>query len=1080
MHESKKERTIAYDSVFFIVMAIAAIMYLAFMVFVGTDSPLYRLTVLLCTSSLITAFIVIFYPVDHIDIEVPINLKIVFNVVLLVLGLITLMGSTGIIELNNSLILMYLFTVFILIAPGYIILTLISIVTKNKYTFTEHIIISHTLTLLLISVIASMHYIMSSLEVYENIVEWFVNITALGSIMTSIYNMKFLDSVAKERPRIKLIDITILIFVIAILILVIGFNWIISSMCCVTDYPRLYRMMLRFVRYGSQSLVPYPWSMGIFSIIHIYLGKLSPFTLFKLVPLGSLFLILSAYLFFKRILLSARAGVLALILWAVGGGFGWMLLFSNSLLYSIYSEGLGFWIWLSYRPITIGFTLLFVLAYILLDTRRSLRYFVMPILISLPFFHIPEYLLGVFLIIGISLIRNNYNQLYATILASLISYFIALAFGLSMYAPILIIVLVSTLLFSLSRVREKVVMLLIKFLRILKLLLANKYIVLILLSIILGSIIDCILYGFKNIDQYILIIMWTLFPVPPSIYAIIIGSPLLIIVLSFMGKDNLRNYIISRYGYILVFIIVIFLMARIVTYLNFLSIYLFTKSNNFMLPLYYEKRILALAYPFLIVLIVPMILHCKYPTLRIVHALLIALSIVQLPIYVLGYTDDIEVFSLNESEANLVSMFINKYYARNNYTILAAPGLLIRKLAYLPPTAFTSIYNDALFLSSRPEVLFYLLSIHRASTIIYVIDSKIDYLDYLYRDSYVYNKIIPYLSSREYVDSIVIYSQLVSPIPPSRHSILVALDSSIGEVLGYIGLNYTMATSIDYKLFKGLYLSSEDLGDENIVKVYIDYRNVCKDPSTTIEYMNRSVIIRKACLYNVNNTYLIAKYLNKILGDITGYSIHLTRVKPRDIAYRLPYMIRYIDITGKVIIKTNHLIIRADNSGNNVSVIVDPNITVYCDSMKLGRGLGLYTNISCSNAVVRVDNTVVYERTNETSLLVRGGVVKGEGKVCFRDFKILPVDLLPRYLFSLFNIRFSVCYNGSVYLEPILHGNFLLASKATIDDLFIAYAYKYIIDVEVLSLIRAFIIGLPIVLIIATALLRILRRWRDA
>ncbi len=1077
MHDGKVGRTIAYDSVFFIVMVIVAVMYLALMVFIGTDFLLYRLTVLLCTSSLIIAFIVIFYPVDHIGVEVPINLRIVLDVTLLVLSLITLMGSISIIELNNSFILMYIFTVFILIAPGYIILTLISIITKDKYTFTEYITISHILTLLLISVIASMHYIISSVKVYENVVGWFVNITALGSIVTSVYNMKFYDVVTKERTCIKLIDIITLVFVTATLILVIGFNWIVSSMCCVTDYPRLYRMMLRFVRYGSQSLVPYPWSMSVFSIIHIYLGKLSPFTLFRLVSLGSLFLILSAYLFFKRILLSARASTLALILWAVGGGFGWMLLFSNSLLYSIYSEGLGFWIWLSYRPITIGFTLLFVLAYILLNAKRSLRYLVMPILVSLPFFHIPKYLLGVLLIIGISLIRNNYKQLYAAILASLISYFIALTFGLSMYAPILIIVFVSTLLFSLSRVREKVIMLLIKFLRILKLLLANKYIVLLLLSIILGSIVDCILYGFKNIDQYILVIMWTLFPVPPSIYAIILGSPLLIIILSLISKDNIKNYVMSRYGYILVLVVIIFLMARIITFSDLLGVYFFTKSDNVVLPLYYEKRILALAYPFLIVLIVPMVLYCKSPALRMIHALLIALSIVQLPIYVLSYTDDIEIFSLNESEMNLVNMFINKYYAKNNYTILAAPGLLIRKLAYIPPTAFTSIYNDALFLSSRPETLFYLLTIHRASTTIYVIDSKI--VDYLFRDSYVYNKIIPYLSSREYVGGIVIYKQLVSPVPPSRHSVLVALDSSVGEVLGYIGLNYTMATSIDYKLFRGLYLSSENLGDENIVKVYVDYRNVCKNPSATIEYMNRSVIIRKACLYNVNNTYLIAKYLNKILRDITGYNIYLTQVKPGDVAYRLPYMIRYMNITGKVILKTNHLIIRADNSKNNVSIIVDPNITVYCDSIELGKGLGLYTNISCSNAVVRVNNTIVYEGANETGLLIRGGAVKGEGRVCIRDFKILPVDLLPRYLFSLFNIRFSVCYNGSVYLEPVLHGNFLLASKATIDDLFIAYTYRYIIDVEVLSLIRAFILGLPIVLIIAVALPRTLRPWKN-
>ncbi len=1067
IHGHELERVYVNNNILPITMITIVIAYLllVYALLKKISSPLSVLTLFACMFSLIIVFILLFYPINYVLVELSIDSKTITNIAILILSLIVMLSSLNVIDLTSSLILMYVFVFFILVVPGYVVLTLIYMIVKDEFSVTEYIVFSHAISLSFTSVVTLVRIAMNSISVYEDFVKYFVMLTSFSAVTISLYSLHkamFSRNTAKK-TCIKLADVIVLMFIVIVLALVISFNWVMSSVCCITDYPRLYRMMLRFIHYGFHSNIPYPWSIGLYSIIHVYLRKISPFTLFKIVSLGSLFLLLSMYLFYKRIIPNVNACIISLILWSMSGGFSWILLFNNTIVYSMYSEGLGFWIWLNYRPITMGFTLLFTLIYLLLlNTKRGLSYLVALILVPLPFFHIPEYLLAVSLILGLCLIRNDSKLLYPTLMSIAINYMFALFSGLSLFS-ITFISMAILILFFIGRVRRGVLKCLKSIIEILESMIANKYFMVLLTSMVFGSIVETFL-GFKSINGYIAKIMWTLFPVPLSIYTVVIGPLLLVIILALLIDYSIKSYTRSKYVYIVLLVIVLFFVARIVTFADILSVYMFSKSG-IMLPLYYEKRVLSLAYPFLIAVVASIMLRYRQLILRFIFMLLVLVGLIQLPIYVASRTADISSFLLDYTEMKLVDKLVNMYYSSDNYIIFGLPELLIKKLEYLPSTAYTLIYNDVLFSSSSPEIVFYLLSLHEPSTIMYIVDSRTaNLLNQMYKNSYVYNKIIPYTRSRERIGSIIMYKQFSFPVPPSSNSTMAALDSDTVEILGFMRLNYTVLTSMDCKLFRGICITTGKPASRNTIRVSIDYSNECRNFSAPIGYADNSIVIHRACIYDVNNTSFATMYLSRILANISGKNIHLIQVMSDYLKYKLPYLAKQLDISGETVVKTNYLIILSRYPIKN-NIIVGHNITIYCKGVRLGKGFGFYINITCTNVLVKANNSIIYNNPGATTLLFRGGVVSGKGKICIRGFKVLPIRSLPRYVFDLLNIRVNTCYNGFIHLHPVIHGDFLLASDVDLSGLIAFYIYRYIVN-EALLLIKTFILGLPFAILV--------------
>ena len=158
----------------------------------------------------------------------------------------------------------------------------------------------------------------------------------------------------------------------------------------------------------------------------------------------SIILVFSFYIMAKGYLkeLSPRAPILATIFFFVFSGFGWIyftlqrlnpivpdsyfriLLDTNNISYLDTFVGQGSWLWLWFRPITLGFTIFFVLLYLLKNDGLSKRnYIIITSLLvgSLAGIHFPELVIFILLIFVVIVFKPNLKlRLKETVISILI------------------------------------------------------------------------------------------------------------------------------------------------------------------------------------------------------------------------------------------------------------------------------------------------------------------------------------------------------------------------------------------------------------------------------------------------------------------------------------------------------------------------------------------------------------------------------------------------------------------------------------------------------------------------------------
>ena len=194
-----------------------------------------------------------------------------------------------------------------------------------------------------------------------------------------------------------------------------------------TDISRHYSdatgLLLTTDIYGSN----YPWYHFVLSSIH----ELShpQMLLFQTgIAFMSIMVLFSFYIMSKIYLseFNQRAHIFGTIFFFVFSGFGWIFLISqkfllpeagdyfdtlfSSYIASYWDIGLGQgpWLWFWFRPITIGFTIFFLLLYLLKKHSFSrIQYLILTtiLMVTLIQVHLPEFLIFVFLLLVVSIVR---------------------------------------------------------------------------------------------------------------------------------------------------------------------------------------------------------------------------------------------------------------------------------------------------------------------------------------------------------------------------------------------------------------------------------------------------------------------------------------------------------------------------------------------------------------------------------------------------------------------------------------------------------------------------------------------------
>jgi len=346
-----------------------------------------------------------------------------------------------------------------------------------------------------------------------------------------------------------------------------------------SDYPWFHATWATVYELSSPSMDVYQTGLAYLSIMVIF----------------SFYVMANIYL--KDI--DRRTPILATIFFSIFAGFGWLYFLNQritnadfSLYYKLLSEtsdksywDVGFsqgWIWLWYRPLTLGLTLLFVLLSLLRDRKLNRKVFIFVsslILLTLILVHFPEAVVFIVFLLFLSLLKPNIElKLKEMIISSFIALFISFIFdaGLTIVSlsqlELLFLIVICIISMFLTRLEKRP-------------------------KIRFASFPYWFASGLGTIMYIWLIVAWfitakdfsvwcvsTVLGVPWQFYPVILGlSGLLAISASLLIIEYYSKHPVIVFILLLTFIIP---FGRIVTYLNI----------NILNTGYWERRLILIAY----------------------------------------------------------------------------------------------------------------------------------------------------------------------------------------------------------------------------------------------------------------------------------------------------------------------------------------------------------------------------------------------------------------------------------------------------------------------------------------------------
>ena len=720
---------------------------------------------------------------------------------------------------NNTLSLVFAIIVSFFL-PGYVLLRLLKFHSLN--TWLEWLVLAFALSIGLTSLIVTLVLPFT---------------THRAILISAIYIGISLSPLLKDRigksgeslqihadSRVNkhdLFDALLLLWVSLFFIIVI------SSL-----YPQMaYRPGLDIVRHFSSSRLlmlapgayqsPYPWFHLTWAAVYELASPLMGVFQTGLAYL-SLIVVFSFYIMARAYLkdVDRRAPILATVFFSVFSGFGWLhflgeklttldpgkhldiLRASNDASYWDIGYGQGPWIWLWFRPLTLGVIGLFTLLYLLKRTdinKRSFLILAYFAVLSLGMVHSSELIFYTILLFTLSLFLTPAVQirlkdsLYASLLAAisilvfLIFYnFIGLRIQFAVFA-----IAIPIALFALSilivKLRQRLPNLTS---HILKINTTHIYYVTTGLSALWLAM---LLYWFTNTDNFhvsmvssVLAVPWILYPVLLGICGLLTFSGIF-----YMAKHYRNDSVII---FVAIFIVGI-IFGRLLTYINL----------QYFLSGYWERRFIPLTFSASTIIASLSVFHIikKMQSKLIISSLLLSLLVVTgLTSTALSIEHQMlatQKFRLTSDELSQISL-LNELNSNSYLLTFSSHSLLVAEYA-----AFAwriGYFRDHIWPATSPELVLNALFSTEHTAVIYL--SEEDYAQLLtapYSEGYVTRHLL-YIAPLVYNSAKASIYDLQAIAPPAENSYVVLVMSENDsdpnslyayDVMSLSGYNYTTA-----------------------------------------------------------------------------------------------------------------------------------------------------------------------------------------------------------------------------------------------------------------------------------------------
>jgi len=338
--------------------------------------------------------------------------------------------------------------------PGWVLLRILGIVENRKTVpgMLEVISLSFVCSL---GLTALSFFLLSALKIDNFLLQ--SGIFLFASLLPILKN-RFRQSDENQQSfsvhhsiEIRLFDILILGWIFLFFIFVISSLYPLLAENPYSDISRLFSLSKQAIVNPAAFATPYPWYN--FNLATI-LGQTStpPVMFLSGIAYLSIFVIISFYIMSRVYLSDIEKGAhrIATVFFFVFSGFGWVYFIQEKLTMfdsSKYTQllldvskntywdilyGQGAWLWLWFRPLTLGFTIFFVLLYLMKQdylSRRNYIIIVSFLLLTFSQIHIPELVIFVFLIFFLALFRPKVKlRLKETSLSALIALPISVLF----------------------------------------------------------------------------------------------------------------------------------------------------------------------------------------------------------------------------------------------------------------------------------------------------------------------------------------------------------------------------------------------------------------------------------------------------------------------------------------------------------------------------------------------------------------------------------------------------------------------------------------------------------------------------
>jgi len=333
--------------------------------------------------------------------------------------------------------------------PGWIFLRLIGLVNtnKNKVGIIATLCLSFVCSLGFTSMIFFTTSFLSS-EIKFPQSEIYLLISLLPLIKDSLQKLRLKKNSFSEsgQKKIRLTEILILAWILLFFIYIISSLYPSMGDVPYLDIFRLYSQSKEMYLTPELFQSSYPW-------FHLILGNLDnmsspPSWLFQFgIAHLSILAIFAFYIMSKSYLqkIENRAHILATVFFFVFSGFGWVFFIEQKLSLTDISEyfdflitvrnatywdvlfGQGPWLWFWFRPLTIGFTIFFVMLYLMKQENFSKSIFIVVsslVLLTLGQIHLPELIIFSVLIFALAIFFPKIKlRLKETVISTLIAIF---------------------------------------------------------------------------------------------------------------------------------------------------------------------------------------------------------------------------------------------------------------------------------------------------------------------------------------------------------------------------------------------------------------------------------------------------------------------------------------------------------------------------------------------------------------------------------------------------------------------------------------------------------------------------------